>query len=768
MMKYAKVLLLLPLALVIASCSQDPHAQAQRYVNNGNKFFDKGKYKEASIMYRRALQKDLKFGEAYYRLGLTEVNLHSFGDAVKAFRRAVELQPTNADATTKLAEIYLIASIQDPTHSKDLLVECRELVVKLLQQDPNSYNGHRLMGQMALVEMDFDKAVTELTTAYKIESKPELAGSLFQALVADKRPADAEKLADDVIAKNKTYTTMYDLLYAQYMRTNQQDQAEKVLKLKVANNGADTNALMQLAAYYYYVKRPSDMDAVIKQVTDEKRFPDGHLLAGDFFLFRVRDFEQAREQYEAGEKSQPKDKVAYQKRLVELMASNGQSQDAGRLLETILASNPKDENAIAMRAALELQTGNAQQIKQAAIDLQSLVTKNPENHLLRFNLARALLAQGDIEAGRLQLEAAIKTRPDFLVARELLAKVYLTKGDPGRALKEADDIITQSANDLPAHLVRSSALLALGEQDKAHQELDAIRKIAPDNQDAKFQLGYMAWKGKDYKQAEQVFGDLYKNNPKDPRGLMGVIESLASENRLAEAIKLVQEQAAKDPERRDWKLFLANLYVRDMRYDDGIKIYNELLKADPKSGDLLARLGETQRRKGDVNTAIETFRRASEASPTDTRPLLELGLLLDGTGRRDQAKPIYEQILKIQPDHPIALNNLAYIKAEEGVDLDSAITMAQRALQKAPSSTNIKDTLGWIYIKKNLSNDAVQVFKDLVTVEPKNPAFHYHYGMALLQKGDRPAARRELQMAIDDKPSKDDASKIRDLLAQNK
>ena len=232
--------------------------------------------------------------------------------------------------------------------------------------------------------------------------------------------------------------------------------------------------------------------------------------------------------------------------------------------------------------------------------------------------------------------------------------------------------------------MRSSALLALGEQDKAHEELDAIRKIAPDNQDAKFQLGYMAWKSKDYKHAEQVFGDLYKSNPKDARGLMGVIESLASENRVGDAIKLVQEQAAKDPERRDWKLFLANLYVRDMRYDEGIKIYTELLKQDPKSGDLLARLGETQRRKGDVNTAIETFRRASEALRRIRGPA-GLGLLLDGTGRRDQAKPIYEQILKIQPDHPIALNNLAYIKAEEGVDLDSAITMAQRALQKAPS-----------------------------------------------------------------------------------
>jgi len=55
---------------------------------------------------------------------------------------------------------------------------------------------------------------------------------------------------------------------------------------------------------------------------------------------------------------------------------------------------------------------------------------------------------------------------------------------------------------------------------------------------------------------------------------------------------------------------------------------------------------------------------------------------MDGTGKREQAKPIYEQILKIQPDHPVALNNLAYIKAEEGVDLDQALTMAQRALQK--------------------------------------------------------------------------------------
>src|SRR5580692_5103169 len=94
-------LVLLSLMFSSASCTFDPKAQAQRYLENGNKFFEKGKFKEASIMYRRALQKDMRFGEAYYRLGLTDIKLSSFSDAVRALHRAVELQPNNADAAVK-------------------------------------------------------------------------------------------------------------------------------------------------------------------------------------------------------------------------------------------------------------------------------------------------------------------------------------------------------------------------------------------------------------------------------------------------------------------------------------------------------------------------------------------------------------------------------------------------------------------------------------------------------------------------------------------
>src|SRR5260370_32969643 len=88
--------------LSAASCSRYPNVIKARYLQNGNKYFEKGKYKEASIMYRTALQKDAKFGEAYYRLALTDLKMEQPFSAVQSLRRAVELlkpdQPERKDA----------------------------------------------------------------------------------------------------------------------------------------------------------------------------------------------------------------------------------------------------------------------------------------------------------------------------------------------------------------------------------------------------------------------------------------------------------------------------------------------------------------------------------------------------------------------------------------------------------------------------------------------------------------------------------------------
>ncbi|MEP7353552.1 MAG: tetratricopeptide repeat protein, partial [Acidobacteriota bacterium] len=260
------------------------------------------------------------------------------------------------------------------------------------------------------------------------------------------------------------------------------------------------------------------------------------------------------------------------------------------------------------------------------------------------------------------------------------------------------------------------------------------------------------------------FGQLHKDNPADIRGLVGVVETLAGQNRMEDAVAELRRAVAAEPKRRDLQIALANLLVRSEKYDEAVSIYKSIIAKEPKAADILFKLAETFRRKGDLNLAIENFRAASQAAPTDTNSLMQLALLLDGTGRRDQAKPVYEQILKLDNNHGVALNNLAYIKAEEGVDLDSALNMAQKARQNMPNSNDVTDTLGWIYIKKNMTEEAVHTFSDLVRKAPADPNYHYHYGKALLQKGDKQSARRELEASLKSNPSKDVASAVQDLL----
>jgi tetratricopeptide (TPR) repeat protein len=147
-------------------------------------------------------------------------------------------------------------------------------------------------------------------------------------------------------------------------------------------------------------------------------------------------------------------------------------------------------------------------------------------------------------------------------------------------------------------------------------------------------------------------------------------------------------------------------------------------------------------------------------------PYLNEAMAYEKEGKYKEALPAYREILKRDPDNPVALNNVAYMMAETGSGLDEALSLANRALQKVPNNLDIADTVGWIYIKKNLSDNAIQIFKDLTQKNPEKSTYHYHLGMALFQKGDRPGAKRSLETALSKRPDKDEESKIKELIAK--
>jgi tetratricopeptide (TPR) repeat protein len=530
------------------------------------------------------------------------------------------------------------------------------------------------------------------------------------------------------------------------------------------NNPKDVFYLMRLASYYGGTQRPAEMAAMLQNVLSRPQdFPDGPADVGDFY-FRVGQLDQALKNYQQGVQSDPKNKARYQKRVIEVLVQQGKVAEASQLVEAILKENPKDIEATAIRASLALDSANPEQVNRSIAELQGAINGMPQNPVLRFNLGRAYLAKGDLDQAKIQFQDAIKVRPDYLPARLALGQLLLLRGDYTGALNMANETLELARNSTVALLVRAGALTGLGNLDQARKELTEIVKRFPQSRDARMQLGVLDLQEKKFKDAEAVFERLRAEAPLDPRGVLLLSRTYMAENRGQDAVKLLQGELAKNPDRGDLRLALAGVAMSLNNGEMAIKELTTLLEKNPKDAGLQLRMGDAYRLAGDSKQALSYFQKARELAPNDPGANLYYALMLEANGQGATARPIYEQILKLAPDNVIALNNLAFLMAESGSDLDQALTLATRAKQRVPSDMNIADTLGWIYIKKNLSDDAIKIFRDLVQKNPTHVTWRYHLAMALYQKGDKVQARKELEICLKNRPKKDEEAKIKDLM----
>jgi tetratricopeptide (TPR) repeat protein len=141
-----------------------------------------------------------------------------------------------------------------------------------------------------------------------------------------------------------------------------------------------------------------------------------------------------------------------------------------------------------------------------------------------------------------------------------------------------------------------------------------------------------------------------------------------------------------------------------------------------------------------------------------------LGMINDAQKNYDKAKEYYQKALKINPNFAPAANNLAYLYAETGENVDIALNLAQMAKQQFPDDPSISDTLGWVYYKKNIFGRAVVYLKEASEKVQENPVIRYHLGMAYYKNGDKEQAKRELKKALELNPKFQGAEEARDTL----
>jgi tetratricopeptide (TPR) repeat protein len=771
----------LAVLVCLVSCSRDPAVVKKRYFESGNKYFEKGRYKEASIQYRNALKRDPKYGPAHYKLALVSIKVGDVGAAVSSLRRAIELlppdQPEHWDSVIKLTEIYLAVAKGE----KQYMDEVDKFTKELLKRDPNSYDAHRLLGDYnySLATESYRVKRTEEAQAFlatateeyrKADSiKPGQQGvsmQLARALASKGDFAGAEQLYRRVIEKDKSFQYAYSELYRLYLFQNKPAQGEAVLKEAYQNNPKQYAYLTLLAMHYYGQRRRDDMVAVLNQIKGHaKDFDQAYLTVGDFYL-RMGDGDSAIREYKEGIAKDPKKKTTYEKRVIEVLMRQGKRSDAAEMNAQILKEAPDDNDARGLSATFMLDKGD---VAKALQELQAVVTRAPENPVARYNLGRAHAARGEWEQARQQFTKAIELRPDYILARLALAQLQVSRTDYDAALKTSEAILKIDPGNINARLIESAALMGQKKFGDSRVMLDGMLKANPSSPDVLFQLGVVSLAESKYKDAEDAFRKAYQLNPANSRGLMGIVETNMAQNKTDEALRILQSESEKAPNRLDLMLAMGNTAVRAGKYDFAIQTFNKVLGQVDKGraqGDVYLRIGETYRRKGDLANAIQALQKARETLPDNIAVLSTLGLVLDGASRKAEAKQVYEATIKLDPNNGVVLNNLAFLLAESGGDLDDALTKAQRAKQLLPNLFEVSDTLGWIYLKKNLADNAIDIFKDLVNKQPNHSTYHYHLGMAYSRKGDKSKALDQLKEALKYNPQKEEKEKIQELITR--
>jgi len=156
--------------------------------------------------------------------------------------------------------------------------------------------------------------------------------------------------------------------------------------------------------------------------------------------------------------------------------------------------------------------------------------------------------------------------------------------------------------------------------------------------------------------------------------------------------------------------------------------------------------------------------RASQLLPDQPVVLGTLALVLEGCGKKAEAERAYRATLELDPDNAIAMNNLAYLLAERGEDLEVALGFARRAGELMPDDVDVIDTAGWVQLKRKQTDAAIGLFAKALSKEAGNEGYQQHLLLALEAKADRNAAMDELRSLLAGDLSSAGAGKVMELL----
>ena len=183
------------------------------------------------------------------------------------------------------------------------------------------------------------------------------------------------------------------------------------------------------------------------------------------------------------------------------------------------------------------------------------------------------------------------------------------------------------------------------------------------------------------------------------------------------------------------------------------------LENDPSNAAAHFSLASLLLARNEYAAAIDHFEQALHVNPDQPLALNNLGAALQGSGRLDEAAARFEQALRLDPGYSSARFNLANALAAEG-KWQEAEARYRQILSTDPSDAGARDRLVALLIQlantaaqEGRLTDAAAYFQELIAQRPGDADLRNNFGVILAKLGDWPGAVSQFQAAVAANPS---------------
>jgi tetratricopeptide (TPR) repeat protein len=728
-----RALIVLTLAIVTAACS-DTRQNVARALRDGDEYARSGRLADAVIKYRRALQLD-------------EQNEAVFDGLLRAYRSA------GMDA--------------------DAILTCRTWTETI----QSSRAARLAITDLLLAGGRPDAAL--VTAEAWIRSHPRDADLLVRsgrALLMLGRVDDAVVRSEKALDADALSTTAQILAADVYAARGDHPRAERTYHQAIAASATDPAAAVAYGEYLYAMNRQADAErqfraALVTAPDDERanRALAGLLLESGRPAAAESFFQRAA----ASPNQQLDSRIAY----ADYLRHQGRTREARARLEQMIDLGDHVAAARVRLAALAFEEGNRNRAYRA-LDIVLRGDAPAEAWLVKANF---LYRESRLREALDAVRHALAVAPDYAPAQYLagllyselhdwtnarnaleqvrndrrlgtsaslrLAELSLSVGRPADALKWIERTPRDGSAGVAAGVIGARAVAQMGDADRARR---ALHELAVRQQTAApwLALGALELSTDRAQQALEAFTQAASAAPAAAEPRIGRVLALMAARRPADALGQVSDLlpfAAGDPR---VLVLAADVNRAAGRPAEAVRFARQAVSANMglwiASAVLAQALIDLGQRAEAIRVLTDAVGRHDDVAPLH----VALGILRQSDGRLDDARREYERAIQLDPNHPIAANNLAWLYAELGTRMSDAAHLARVAAEALPASAEVQDTLGWVYLKAGRPMLAVMPFETAITAAPNEPTYRYHLGLAYAALRDYSKARSALQQAL--------------------